>query len=167
MKKNKLISDFYELKASQLMDKRVWDLPLVEENDDIHHVLNILGTRNHVWVVKDKENKKIVGVITEQDVFSILAPKQFPAYVLGMPDIRSFQHGTAETAKDVMCHKLVTCNPDDKIIDVLLRMKGNKVRRLPVVENGIIVGEITMNQLIRKYYDATQFYSIVDENNKN
>ena len=60
----------------------------------------------------------------------------------------------------------MTCNADDKIIDTLFKMMRNKVRRLPVVENGIIVGEITMNQLIRKYYAATQYRSIV-ENNKN
>jgi len=166
MKKNKLISEFYELKVSQLMDKRVWDIPLIEENDDIHHVLNILGARNHIWVVKNKESKKIIGVITEQDVFSILAPKQFPSYVFGMPDIRSIQYGTAKTAKDVMCHKIITCNPDDKITDALLKMMRNKVRRLPVIENGIIVGELTMNQLIRKYYVATQYHPIV-ESNKN
>ena len=99
-------------------------------------------------------------------MFSILAPKQFPSYVFGMPDIRSLQYGTAKTAKDIMCHKIISCSPDDKVIDALLKMMGNKVRRLPVIENGIIVGEITMNQLIRKYYAATQYHPIV-ENNEN
>jgi len=77
-KKNKLISDFYNLKVSQLMDKRVWDLPIIEKKEDIYHVLAILGARNHIWVVKDKENKELAGVITEHDVLSILAPKHFP-----------------------------------------------------------------------------------------
>ena len=56
VKENKLIKDFYELKVSQLMDKRMWDLPLIEENEDIHHVLSILGARNHIWVIKNKNN---------------------------------------------------------------------------------------------------------------
>ena len=30
-KNNKLILDFYELEVHQLMDKRIWDLPLIEE----------------------------------------------------------------------------------------------------------------------------------------
>ena len=108
-KKNKLIKDFYELKVNQLMDKRVWDLPLIEENDDIYHVLAILGARNHIWVVKNKKDKELVGVITEHDVLSILAPKDFPTYVFGIPDISSIQHGTAKKAEDVMCHKIITC----------------------------------------------------------
>ncbi|MCK5635772.1 MAG: CBS domain-containing protein, partial [Thermoplasmatales archaeon] len=69
-KQNKLISDFYELKVDQLMDKRVWDLPIIEEKEDVHHVLSILGARNHIWVVNNKEDKELVGVITEHDVLS-------------------------------------------------------------------------------------------------
>lgn len=162
MKNNRLISDFYELNVSQLMDKRIWDLPIISEDDNIHNVLNILGARNHIWVVKDKESKELVGLITERDVLSILAPKHFPAYVFGMPDVRSIQHGTANIAKDVMCRRIVTCSPDEKIVDALMKMVRNKLRRLPVVKDGKIVGELTLNQLIRKYYAATQYHPIVE-----
>jgi hypothetical protein len=50
-KHNKLIKDFYELKVNQLMDKRIWDLPVVLEKEDIHNVLSILGAKNHIWVI--------------------------------------------------------------------------------------------------------------------
>ena len=53
----RLIPEFYELKVRQLMDRRVWDLPIIEEKEDISNVLNILGARNHLWVVKNKEKK--------------------------------------------------------------------------------------------------------------
>ena len=162
-KSNKLISNFYDLKVKQLMDKRVWDIPIVEEEDDIHHVLAILGAKNHIWVVKDIEHKELIGVITEHDVLSILVPKHFPAYVFGMPEISSIQHGTAKTAKDVMCYRIIDCGPDEKIIDALMKMVRNKLRRLPVVENEKMVGELTLHQLIRKYYDATQYRSIIDD----
>ena len=162
-KRDKLISDFYELKVSQLMDKRVWDLPIIEEKEDIHHVLAILGARNHIWVVKDKKNKELVGIITEHDVLSILAPKHFPSYVFGMPDISSIQHGTAKNAEDIMCHRIIDCNPDDKIIDALTKMVKYKLRRLPVIDDEKIVGELTLHQLIRKYYGATQYHPMVED----
>lgn len=161
--KKRLTPDFYELKVKQLMDKRVWDLPIIEENDSIHHVLNILGARNHIWVVKDKKEKELVGVVTEHDVLSILAPKKFPSYVFGMPDIKSIYHGTAKTAGDVMCVRLVTCNKDDKIKHVLETMTKHRLRRLPVVEDKKIIGELTLHQLIRKYYDATQYHPITED----
>jgi len=160
---NKLISDFYELKVKQLMDKRVWDLPLIEKKDDIHHVLSILSGRNHIWVIENKEDKELVGIITEHDVLSILAPKHLPSYVFGMPDISSIEHGTAKAAEDVMCHRIIDCGPDDKIIDSLMKMVKHKLRRLPVVEDKKIIGELTLHQLIRKYYGATQYHPMVEE----
>ena len=162
-REKRLVQDFYELKVKHLMDKRVWDLPLINEDQDIHHVLNILSGRNHIWVVKDKDSNELVGVITEHDVLSILAPKRLPSYVFGMPDIRSIQHGTAKTAGDIMSTKVVNCTKDEKIIDALNKMTRYKLRRMPVLENKKIIGEITLHHLIRKYYDATQYNPIVDE----
>lgn len=160
---DKLISDFYELEVGKLMDRRVWDLPLMEKKDDIHHVLSILGGRNHVWVVKNKEDKELVGVITEHDILSILAPKKFPSYVFGMPDISSIRHGTAKTAEDVMRHRVIVCSPNDKIIDALMKLVKYELRRLPVLDGKKIVGELTLHQLIRKYYGATQYHSLVED----
>lgn len=160
---NRLISDFYELKVGQLMDRRVWDLPLMEEKDDIHHVLSILSGRNHIWVVKNKKDKELVGIITEHDILSILAPKKFPSYVFGMPDISSIKHGTAKTAEDVMCHRVIDCSQNDKIIDALMKMLKYELRRLPVLNGKKIVGELTLHQLIRKYYGATQYHPLVED----
>jgi predicted transcriptional regulator len=159
----RLVPEFYELKVEQLMDKRVWDLPIVEKKEDVHHILNILGARNHIWVVEDKEHKELIGVITEHDVLSVLAPKEFSSYVFGMPNIRSIQHGTAKTAEDIMHQKVITCESDEKIVDVLEKMTNHGLRRLPVLDGKKIIGEITLHQLIRKYYDATQYHPIVEE----
>jgi len=158
----RLIPEFYELKVRQIMDKRVWDLPIVEKNEEVSNILNILGGRNHIWVVNDKQNKELVGVITEHDALSILAPKEFSSYVFGMPDIRSIQHGTVKTSEDIMRNKVISCEPDDKIVNVLDKMTVHRLRRLPVLENKKIIGEITLHQLIRKYYDATQYHPIVE-----
>ena len=162
-REKRLIPEFYELKVRQLMDRRVWDLPIVEEKEDISNVLNILGARNHLWVVKNKEKKEISGVITEHDVLTILAPKEFPSYVFGMPDFRSIQHGTAKNAEDIMRRKVISCKHDDKIVDALEKMITHGLRRLPVLDGKTIIGELTLHQLIRKFYNATQYRPIVEE----
>ncbi|OGS39919.1 MAG: transcriptional regulator [Euryarchaeota archaeon RBG_13_31_8] len=162
VKEKRLVKDFYELKVKQLMDKRIWDLPIIEVDQDIHNVLSILSGRHHIWVVKDMDSKELVGVITEHDVLSILAPRRLPEYIFGMPDVRSIEHGTAKTAGAIMSTKVVTCKPEEKIIDALNKMTRYKLRRIPVLENKKIIGEITLHHLIRKYYDATQYNSIVN-----
>jgi len=164
MRKGKLlVPAFYELRVKQLMDKRVWDLPIVDKKEDVYHILNILGAKNHLWVVNDKEKKELLGVITEHDVLSILAPKKSPSYLFGMLDIRSIQHGTAKNAEDIMHRKAISCKSDDTIADVLEKMTIHSLRRLPVLENKKIIGEITLRQLIRKYYSATQYHPIAED----
>lgn len=161
--KNRLINDFYELRVEQIMNNRIWDMPLMEENEDIDHVFSIFEGRHHVWVIKDKESMKLLGVITEHDILSILAPKNYSSFVMGMPDIESIEQGTVKKAGDIMSRLIIDCKPDDKIIDILNKMLEYRVRRLPVVIKNKLIGELTLHQLIRKYYTATQFYSIDDE----
>jgi predicted transcriptional regulator len=163
-KNKKLIMDFYDLKVHQLMDKRIWDLPLIVKNEDIHHVLSILGGRNHIWVINNNKNKELVGIITEHDVLSILAPKNFPSYMFGIPDISSIKHGTAKSAEDIMQSNIIGCNPDDKIIDALMKMVKYELRRLPVLKGKKIIGELTLHHLIRKFYNATQYHPLVEDN---
>jgi predicted transcriptional regulator len=86
-----------------------------------------------------------------------------PSYGLGMQDISSIRYGTAKTAGDVMSHRIITCKPDDKIVDALMKMLKYDLRRLPVIIDKKIVGQLTLNQLIRKYYGATQFISIDED----
>jgi CBS domain-containing protein len=68
-----------------------------------------------------------------------------------------------KTAKDIMSEKIITCKPDEKVIDILKKMKRYQLRRLPVVKNKKLIGEITLHRLIQKYYNATQYHSILEE----
>jgi CBS domain-containing protein len=62
-----------------------------------------------------------------------------------------------------MAHNIITCTPDEKIIDALTKMVKYKLRRLPVIDAKKLVGELTLHQLIRKYYGATQYHPMVED----
>lgn len=141
--------EFYELKVEKIMQRR--DVPLIEKDAPVDRVLDILSKKTHVWVTESKESKKIVGVITEHDVLSILSPRRAP-YAFGLPDIRALHWGTAES---VMHRRLIKCGPNDMIRDVLTKMMEHGIRRLPVTErNNIIVGEIRLFHIIKRYSAA-------------
>lgn len=161
--KNRLITDFYNLPVQQLMNDHLWDIPIIEKNEDITNILNILTGRHHIWVINTKKKNELIGVITEHDILATLSPKNFSPYVFGVPDIRSLQHGTVKTAEDIMSEKIITCKPDEKVVDILKKMKRYQLRRLPVVKNKKLIGEITLHRLIQKYYNATQYHSILEE----
>ena len=141
--------EFYEHKVEKIMQRR--DVPLIEKDAPVDRVLDILSKKTHVWVTESKESKKIVGVITEHDILSILSPRRAP-YAFGIPDLRTLHWGTAES---IMHRRLVKCNPKDTIRDVLTKMREHGIRRLPVTRrNNIIVGEIRLFHIITRYSAA-------------
>lgn len=54
----------------------------------------------------------------------------------------------ATPVKDVMARDLVTIEADAGVADACRKMKRNKVRRLPVVEDGSLVGFIAVDDLL-------------------
>lgn len=148
-KSNRGVSKFYGLKVKEIMQKR--GLPLIEKDAPVGRVLSLLPERTHVWVTESKRSRKIVGVITEHDVLSILAPGR-PTYTFGLPNMRSPHWGTVE---GIMSRRLIKCSPDGTMKDVLDKMMKHGVRRLPVMKrNNVIVGEIRLYHIIKKFSAA-------------
>jgi len=147
----KLIPEFHEIPAKDIMDKRVEDLPLIEKDSSIDRVLSILIVSDHVWVVESKESRKLAGIITEHDILNIFSPTKKVSY-FGVPDKRSLHYETFEKAEQIMSRNPVRCETDDKVEDALNKMVFHRIRRIPVVENDEIIGEITLHHLIGKFY---------------
>lgn len=147
-----IVRDFHQLSVRELMEN-TWDTPFIEKNADITNVFAVLSGKNHVWVVESNETMKLVGVITEHDGLILLLPAYVSTHAFSRPDLRSLQYGLIKTAEDIMSKNPIIASCEEKVKDILERMKHYKVRRLAVVnENGILLGEITLHQLIYKYY---------------
>lgn len=141
-----MTTKFLEVKIKEIMQKK--DVPLIERKAPIDRVLPLLTTKTHVWVTEDKKSKKIVGVITEHDIMSILSPARGP-YTFGFPDMRSLHKGAAE---DIMTKRVIKCFPEEAIEDVLNRMTHAGIRRLPVTDKkGIILGEVRLWHILKKF----------------
>jgi len=144
------LKELHEKKVGDILDEKLrWNLPLLEKDADIECLLSVMASRDHVWVVEKKNSRKIVGVVTENDILRLLSPTILPKYVFGSKYGVSIEHGTAKKVEDIMCGQLIKCEPDDKVGDVLRKMVNSGLRRLPVVEDGEIVGEITARYIIQ------------------
>jgi len=162
---SRLINEFYELPIASLMDNKPWDLSIIQQDTPIETVLSILDGRSHVWVVENLNNKHLVGVVTHQDVLHILAPPRQYYNLFSIP--KQYIHGTCGIADDVMTQNPITCKPSETVVHVLVKMMRHHIRRIAVVENDEFLGEITLQNLIHKYYMATQYHPIVDDNKEN
>ena len=88
-------------------------------------------------IVKDR---KPTGILTESDFINLVARGT---------DMKN------AVAEDFMHRNVVTCDPSITVIDALMVMRAEKIRHLPVVKKGLLVGIISIRDLIA----ATQFSS--------
>ncbi|MFN3326631.1 MAG: CBS domain-containing protein [Bryobacteraceae bacterium] len=107
--------------------------------------------------VVDSENK-LVGIITETDLFPkekgvpfsmVRLPSLFDQW-LDPEQIREFYEASkGRQARDVMTKDVASVGPEDDIGTAAKIMMNRHVNRIPVVENGKLIGIITRQDLIR------------------
>ena len=78
---------------------------------------------------------KLVGIISEKDIVERVVAK--------VTDFLSLN------ARDIMTKELVTIDPKEDIYDALILMGNEEIRKLPVVENGKLVGLLTANDILK------------------
>lgn len=82
---------------------------------------------------------RLVGIITDHDIIRCLADSG--------PDF------SAQTVKDWMTEKPLTCTSDSKLTDALKLMAGRGIRHLPVVEDGKAKTVISSKELLTRIHE--------------
>ncbi len=77
----------------------------------------------------------LVGVISERDIIKALA--------------RSGESAMTQAVSQVMSKAVLTCSPDDHLRVLMEVMTRQRVRHLPVVDNGALVGMISIGDLVK------------------
>lgn len=83
-----------------------------------------------------KEGDTLKGILTEKDIIWAIVKKS-------VKDLSKF------SAKDIAKQKVLTIKPGADIMEALEKMRREKVRRLPVIENGVVIGMLTMNDILK------------------
>jgi CBS domain-containing protein len=147
-----VVSELYEFDVNDLLEPINTKDSCVERTDTIEQVFLFLGKNNHVWVVDDAAVLHVVGVISVSDTLQLFAPACTPLQSFDKPTLQSFQFGLAMTAEEIMSKQPITANPNEKIFDVIVKMKQHKIKQVAVVdENERLIGEITLSRLIQEY----------------
>lgn len=150
--KHSVITELYELKVKDLLEPIDAKISYAEKTDAVEQVFLLLGKKNHVWVVDDSITLHVLGVITESDTLQLFAPPYTPLQSFDKPTLQSFQYGLATTAEEIMSKRPITADLNEKIIDVIAKMKQHKIKQLPVVdENERLIGEVSLSRLIQEY----------------
>jgi len=111
------------------------DVVTADPKASLREVVQVLGARRIGAVVVTGADRRIVGILSERDVVRVLAEKG-PA-ALDAP--------IAET----MTRKVTTCALRDTVCALMERMTEGKFRHLPVVEQGRLVGIVSIGDVVK------------------
>lgn len=120
--------------------------------DSVEDVLKVMVKNNaaSAVIVKSKDNPKVVGIVSLQDVVEKLVPD----YLEVDSNLASFQSADMlgvelnklrnKPVKKIMTSKVVTVKTTDSISKATILMAAKVVRQLPVVdEKGVSIGYIS------------------------
>ncbi len=120
-----------ELKVRDAMVKKV----VVVSADTTVQVAAILMAKNRVGCLIVHKNNGPLGIVTESDIIKKTVSRNVS------PD--------SLKVSDIMTTPIVFVTPDQSLDEVSRTMSGNRIRRLPVIENGRVVGILAHTDVVR------------------
>jgi CBS domain-containing protein len=105
---------------------------------DVVHVL----AEKRIGAVLVLDGDSLVGILSERDVVRSLA-KQAGATL----DL---------TAGDLMTHAPTTTSPDSSVADAMEIMSDGRFRHLPVMENGKLIGLVSIGDVVKARIDQQE-----------
>lgn len=107
----------------------------VVPGSSIASAAKVLAERRIGTVVISTDGIRAEGILSERDIVRELARKG--GSILQDP------------VESHMTAKLVTCTREDKADDILSRMTEGRFRHMPVVEDGQLIGLITLGDVVK------------------
>lgn len=129
--------------VSTLLKEKGSSVVTADSGDPVRRVVQLL-VDNHIGavVLLGKEGK-IAGILSERDLVGGLV--RHGAGMLDMP------------ARDLMTAEVVTCAPTDSIQDMMGLMTVRRFRHVPVVEDGKLVGIVSIGDVVKNRLDECSF----------
>jgi CBS domain-containing protein len=121
--------------AKILMSKGSSEVMTVPPGALVSEVTRILSENRIGGLVVSSDGKTALGIVSERDIVREIG--------------RRGQSCLGDRVEDLMTSELVTCSRSDKADAVLTTMTNGRFRHMPVVEDGVMVGLITIGDVVK------------------
>ncbi|OWZ84392.1 CBS domain-containing protein [Natranaerobius trueperi] len=122
------------MKVKDVMTSEVYS---INKGEDISKAAQIMRNA-YIGILPVEDGEKVVGMITDRDITT-----------------RNVAQGhTGEIpCEEAMTAEVISCSPETPVEEAVDLMKKFQVRRLPVIENGDLIGMVALGDLATE--DAT------------
>ena len=123
------------LVKSILKSKDIAEIVTIGPEATMEAAAKLLSEHGIGTVVVSSDKKTALGILSERDIVRQLAKEGAVC----------LEH----KVEDYMTRKLVTCVQDSNVQDALSQMTEGRFRHMPVVEDGVLVGIISLGDVVK------------------
>lgn len=135
-----------EATVRHVLDSKSGDLFWIQPQETIGKAVEVLrDQRIGALLVKDPQGE-LVGILSERDIVRRLADT--PGRTL------------PQTVAELMTSELETCTPDETLVRTLRRMTDGRFRHMPVLENGQLIGMISIGDVVNYRLTALEYEAL-------
>jgi IMP dehydrogenase len=127
---------------SQIIEDKGAMVLSVEENASVLDAISLMAEVN-VGAVLVKKRDTVAGIFTERDYLQKIA----------LNDLSSRD----TPVREVMSSPVITASPRDSIEQCMATMTECRCRHLPVVDNGELLGIVSIGDLVKRLLEEKQF----------
>ncbi len=108
-------------------------------------LVDVLAEHRIGAMVVSEDGTHIDGIVSERDFI-----RAFHSHD-GLPSFRASKlvHLDQAHVRDIMTAKVRTCTPETDIDEVMALMTSSRIRHLPVVEDGALVGIVSIGDIVK------------------
>jgi CBS domain-containing protein len=118
-----------------ILESKGTDIVAVQPGAKVSAVVRLLAEKR-IGALLVMTDGRIDGIVSERDIVRVLAENGVD--VLDQP------------VRSIMSAKVVTCRRADTVAAIMETMTNHKFRHLPVVEEGRVVGLISIGDVVKK-----------------
>lgn len=130
------------MRVRSILSVKGTDVATIDADATLWEVAEALAERGIGALVVSPDGHAVDGVVSERDLARALA-----GHGAGALDL---------TVRDVMSTGVLTCHPHDLVQHLMGVMTDERVRHLPVVDDGQLVGIVSIGDVVKHCFDELQ-----------
>jgi CBS domain-containing protein len=130
------------MKVAEILKSKGTKVVTMRPGSTIDTVVHRMRLERIGAVIISPDGKSILGVLSERDILHALA-----------------EHGAdllRLKAEDLMTREVVTCSREDALQSVMVKMTQRRIRHLPVVEQGQLVGIVSIGDAVKSRLEEVE-----------
>ena len=125
-----------------ILSRKGGDIVTIAPTASLSAAVKLLAERRIGALIVTGPDNRVAGILSERDIVRTLA-----------------ERGTAaldDNVAAVMTRKVTTCTEADTIVFIMERMTAGKFRHLPVVDQGKLVGVISIGDVVKTHVEEIE-----------